>query len=147
MHNSYILGELTPSSSPLTPEQLREIITQANLLKQQIAAVPLDELLTLLDQVGQAWSDPNYPYRQQAMAELPGMIGFSPAMIEQGIMVMAGLLRRENMLIRLGCDLGDVRYLDDWVFDARFQGYIKAQPLVWWPMSRLATSLLAAWTL
>ncbi|MDD2557663.1 MAG: acyl-CoA reductase [Desulfuromonas sp.] len=129
MHNSYILGELTPSSSPLTPEQLREIITQANLLKQQIAAVPLDELLTLLDQVGQAWSDPNYPYRQQAMAELPGMIGFSPAMIEQGIMVMAGLLRRENMLIRLGCDLGDVRYLDDWVFDARFQGYIKAQPL------------------
>ena len=128
MHG-YILGEVCQSPEPLTAMDVEGIIARAHGMKREVAAIPRAWLLDLLDRVGRAWSDPAYPYRCEALSRLPDLIGFSPAMIEQGIGVMADLLRRENLLTRLACDLGDPRYLDDWVFDARFRGMIKAQPL------------------
>ena len=127
--NGYILGDIRPSPAPLTAIALQDIIARAHEMKREVAAVPQAYLLELLDRVGRAWSDPSYPCRQEALSRLPDLIGFSPAMIEQGIGVMVDLTRRENMLTRLACDLGDPRSLDDWVFDARFRGFIKAQPI------------------
>ncbi|MBN2437967.1 MAG: AMP-binding protein [Deltaproteobacteria bacterium] len=127
--NGYILGEISRSPAPLTAGELEGIIARAHAMKREVAAIPQAYLLDLLDRVGRVWSDPAYPYRREALTRLPDLIGFSPAMIEQGIGVMADLTRRENMLIRLACDLGDSRCLDDWVFDARFRGFIKAQPI------------------
>lgn len=127
--NNYILGELAPANGALSTREVESIIARARAMRPALDAVAQPYLLDLLDRVGQAWSDPDYPYRQEALKKLPAMIGFSPAMIEQGIKVMAGLLKRENLLTRLSCDLGDAHFLENWVFDARFQGYIKAQPL------------------
>lgn len=128
MHG-YILGEVRHSAGPLTADDVATIVANAHALKREVAATPQAYLLDVLDRVGQAWRDPAYPYRLAALAQLPDRIGFSPAMIEQGILVMADLLRRDHLLTRLACDLGDARFLDDWVFDARFRGFIKAQPL------------------
>lgn len=128
MHG-YILGEIRQSPQPLTVVEVEGIVARAHAMKREVASLPQAYLLDLLDRVGRAWSDPGYPCRREALSRLPDLIGFSPAMIEQGILVMADLLRRENLLTRLACDLGDSRFLDDWVFDNRFRGLIKAQPL------------------
>ena len=128
MHG-YILGEIRQSPEPLTAVEVEGIVARAHAMKREVALQPQAYLLDLLNRVGRAWSDPVYPYRREALSRLPDLIGFSPAMIEQGILVMADLLRRENLLTRLACDLGDSRFLDDWVFDNRFRGLIKAQPL------------------
>ncbi|MBK1707950.1 acyl-CoA reductase [Marichromatium gracile] len=128
MHN-YIHGEIDHAEAPLTGARLEAILSRAHAMKARVAATPQGYLLDLLDRVARAWSAPDYPYRVEALRQLPARIGFSPAMIEAGVEVMVDLLRRESLLTRLGCDLGDARMLDDWVFDARFQGLVKAQPL------------------
>lgn len=126
---NYVQGEIQDAASPLTGADLSRILTASHAMKQTVATTPQGYLLDLLDRVGRAWSAPDYPYRAEALRRLPGRIGFSAQMIEAGIEVMVDLLRRENLLTRLGCDLGDPRMLEDWVFDTRFQGLIKAQPL------------------
>ena len=50
-------------------------------------------------------------------------------MIEQGVLSMVDLLRRENLVKRLDVDLDAAAYLDGWVYHQRFGGFLLAQPL------------------
>ena len=125
----YRFGEIVNLDGPLTPAEVKAIVSEAQRRRQAIQAVSLEKILDVLDRVGVAWSSPEYAYRKQALAELPDRIGFSPAMIEQGILTMIGLLKKENLQIRLDCDLGEMHYLDGWVYHNRFGGYMLAQPM------------------
>ena len=49
-------------------------------------------------------------------------------MIEQGVLTMVDLLRRENLVKRLDVDLDAAAYLDGWVYHQRFGGFLLAQP-------------------
>ena len=67
--------------------------------------------------------------RKVALADLPGRIHFGAKMIEQGVLTMVDLLRRENLVKRLDVDLDAAAYLDCWVYHQRFGGFLLAQPL------------------
>jgi phenylacetate-CoA ligase len=125
----YRFGELVDLDQPLTPADVQAIVDEAHRRKAALQALPLERILDLLDRVGTAWADPAYPLRQRALADLPGRIHFGAKMIEQGVLTMVDLLRRENLMRRLDVDLDAAAYLDGWVYHQRFGGFLLAQPL------------------
>jgi phenylacetate-coenzyme A ligase PaaK-like adenylate-forming protein len=58
---------------------------QAMELRQPVADYPLDKVLRLLDRVRRRWADPKYGPRKAAEKSLPGITGFSPAMVRLGL--------------------------------------------------------------
>jgi len=54
-------------------------------LRQPVADYPLDKVLRLLDRVRRRWADPKYGPRKAAEKSLPGITGFSPAMVRLGL--------------------------------------------------------------
>lgn len=129
MTRIYRFGEDVTLEGNLTGEQMAAILAEAQERRAVIQDLPLSRILDTLDAAADLWADPEYHGRVEAMRVLPGFIRFSPEMVEQGIMTMVDLLRRENMQTRLACDLGDARCLDGMAYHSRFNGYIGAQPL------------------
>src|SRR5579884_1634406 len=125
----YRYSELVELDQPLTPDDVQAIVDEGHRRKAALQALPLDHILDLLDRVATAWDDPSYPLRRQALEELPGRIHFGAKMIEQGVLTMIDLLRRENLEKRLDVDLDAAGYLDGWLYHQRFGGFLHAQPL------------------
>lgn len=123
----YRFGEMMETDG-LTPEHVREVLAQGRELRDACRAVPILSVIETLDEVGKRLADPVHPIRRQALDELPGIVGFSRPMIEAGIDALVGMLKRENLLTRLRTDIGDVQYLDDFVYHPGFDGFIKAEP-------------------
>jgi hypothetical protein len=125
----YRYGEIVDLKAPLTAEDVSAVVQEGRQRARELQALSLSAIVDVLDRVGSAWSRPDYALRKLALAELPARIKFSAPMVEQGILTMADLLKRENLETRLACDLGDSAYLDGWVYHTRFGGHYLAQPL------------------
>ncbi len=125
----YLFGELFELTSELNRKKINEILEEAHKLKDNLQNISVKEIINLLNSLSEKWSNPDYPYRKKALEEVPDRIGFSKEMVEAGIETMVDLLRKENLITRLNCDLGNINYLDDWTLDKNFKGYIKAKPL------------------
>ncbi len=124
----YLFGRLEELDSPLGREKIYGIMDEAKSLKQQVANLKMQQIVETLDKLSHLWMDENYPYRKEALEKLPSMIGFSREMVEEGIKSMCDLLKKRNLMIRLNTDLGDFKYLDEWVYHPTFKGYIMAKP-------------------
>ena len=124
----YIFGE-TQTTDRLTENEVREIVSRAKCLKKEVAQLKVDTIMEIFDKVSNAWSNPDYVYRKEALKFLPPRIGFSKEMIDEGIKTMCSLLSRDGMLTRLNSDLGDKDYLNKWTYNHYFRGYIKTEPL------------------
>lgn len=127
--DTYRFGKIDRQEGPLTAEDARLVLADARSRKGPLQALRVDEILDVLDAVASAWASPAYPPRVEALARLPGLVGFSAPMVEQGVLTMVGILRRENLEKRMECDLGRPEYLDGLVPHRRFGGYYMAQPL------------------
>ena len=84
----------------LTAEQAARLCRQAADLRQAVADVPLDKVLRLLSRAQALWKDPAYGPRRAAERALPGVTGFSAAMVRRGLEELcwtfdADLLRRK----------------------------------------------------
>ncbi len=124
----YIFGEIQ-TTDRLTENEVREIVSRAKRLKKEVAQLKVDTIMEIFDKVSNAWSNPDYKYRKEALEFLPPRIGFSKEMIDEGIKTMCSLLSRDGMLTRLNSDLGDKDYLNKWTYNHYFRGYIKTEPL------------------
>ena len=124
----YIFGEIQ-TTDRLTENEIREIVSRAKRLKKEVAQLKVDTIMEIFDKVSNAWSNPDYKYRKEALEFLPPRIGFSKEMIDEGIKTMCSLLSRDGMLTRLNSDLGDKDYLNKWTYNHYFRGYIKTEPL------------------
>ncbi|BDD88093.1 acyl-CoA reductase [Desulfofustis limnaeus] len=125
----YLFGSCIERNEPVDETLMRQVLHQAREVQTSLQSVDHRAIIDLLDALADRWQDPQYPYRRQALEQLPTRIRFSVPMIEAGIDTMIGLLRKENLYARLDCDLGDRRFLQDWTMDSHFNGLIKAQPL------------------
>ena len=125
----YIFGKLINIDGNIDSKFMNNLLLEANKIKEEYKQVDLEEILNLLDKLSDLWSDENYKYRKIALKEVPDRIGFSPEMVNAGIEVMVDLLKKQNLLTRLNCDLGSASFLKQWTLDKEFKGYIKAQPL------------------
>ena len=121
----YIFGQL--EEGPLTQERLRDILDHAASLN--LRPISVREILDVLDQAGRAWRDPDYPLRQQARAALPGLVGFSPEMVDRGLSELGRLLDRHELQAKINAELGRAAYLDGWTWNKGYEGYLRATPL------------------
>ena len=124
----YIFGELR-NYEALSASDVKEILENAKSIKKELQALSTDTILEIFQKVSDAWLDEEYIYRKKALEELPSRIGFSKPMIVEGINTMCSLLSRDGMSIRMNSDLEHRKYLDEWVYNEHFQGYMKAQPI------------------
>ncbi len=125
----YVFGEILKIDSTINKEDIKKMIIDGKENFLKIQSYSVDQIIDVLSDVGKSWEDPEYKYRKNALEKLPDLIGFSSAMIEEGIKTMTGLLKRKSLEIRLDCDLGNKEYLDSWIYNDVFDGHIMAQPL------------------
>ncbi|MCX5795600.1 MAG: hypothetical protein NTY77_08920 [Elusimicrobia bacterium] len=69
----------------LTAAQAARLCRKAAGLRQAAADYPLDKVLRLLSRAQKRWQDPSYRLRREAERALPGVTGFSPAMVRRGL--------------------------------------------------------------
>ncbi|MCE7870002.1 aldehyde dehydrogenase family protein [bacterium CPR1] len=125
----YLFGEIVRQSEPLDAEQLGEVIERARIAQERLAEVPLLEIVELLDRLSRLWARPRFDGRKLALEHLPGLVGFSPQMVEQGLETLVQLLARPNLLAKLRYELGQPEALDRWIWRPGYQGYVRAAPL------------------
>jgi long-chain-fatty-acyl-CoA reductase len=81
---------------------------------EELRALPLDDILIFLDEVGKRWSDPEYPLRKEAQAAAVQVTGYNPRIVGYDFFVVAAGLSRSKMYDFVACDLGDPYLLDEW---------------------------------
>jgi phenylacetate-coenzyme A ligase PaaK-like adenylate-forming protein len=123
-------------SEKITPEIAREVYNQAKEKKSKIRNVPIVSILDILDKTGVLLSDKNSDFYKRTMKTMPGVIGYSPEMVQAGIDTLASILNYDNLMTRLKVDLGDTGYLDEYKYNAGFKGYFRAVP--WGVMSHVS---------
>ena len=107
----YVFGQ-QQDQNWLSANTAGELLDEA-FEKAAVAARPdLTCILEILDQVGQAWADPEYHLRRKAAEILPKLTDFSGQMIEQGFKAISAICRRENLEKRLKGELGNLAVLD-----------------------------------
>lgn len=123
----YRFGEFVEGEA-LTPAAVEGVLAQARALRDPCRAVPVLSLIEVLDEVGKRLGDVEHPIRREALARLPGIVGFSAPMVEAGLDALVGMLRRDHLHTRLSTDLGDPHTLDEFVYHLGFDGFLKAEP-------------------
>lgn len=110
----FIFGEYLEGPTDLPLDRAQPAFSRQSLAERvrTFAGVPVDDVLDLLERVGQRMTRPGR-YRERILETMPEVTGFSLPMVEKGIEVLEGLLSRESLEQRLAC-LGDRRALDGW---------------------------------
>lgn len=121
----YVFGHL--EEEPLNVERVEAILSQASA--SNLRGVAVREILDVFDLVGQAWRDPQYPLRILARERLPGLVSFSPEMVDRGFAELGRLLDRSELQTKIHQELGRASVLDGWAWSKDYQGYLRATPL------------------
>ncbi|HAE41148.1 MAG TPA: CoF synthetase, partial [Candidatus Riflebacteria bacterium] len=107
----YVFGQ-QQDQNWLNADTASELLEEA-FEKAAVAVRPdLTCILEILDQVAQAWADPDYHLRRKAAEVLPKLTDFSEEMIEQGFKAISAICRRESLEKRLRGELGNLSVLD-----------------------------------
>lgn len=109
---NYFLADLPPEA--LTPAMVAEacIAIKRNraqfLLKRNTSS-----LIRAIVAVAEGWQDDRDPFRQRALAEAPGEIGFSKEVIARGLDEFFAQITKKNLEALIIQDLGHVNRLDE----------------------------------
>ncbi len=125
----YYFGEWVERNSPLTAEEVSDLISRGRKEARTFAAYPVEQVLSLLDKVGQLWADPEYGPRKQLQASLPQSTGFSPAMIEMGLAEIPFVLKASHLRDKLRVELGSIEREGQWTYVDRSKTALTLSPL------------------
>ncbi len=114
LFSSYVFGHQGPGVA-LTAAEIPALLGEARGRVEAARGVKFEEVLEILERVADIWADPEHPLYREALGGLPGRIGFSAAMVAEGLAVVSSLCRRETCLARVRGELGDPALLDGWV--------------------------------
>jgi phenylacetate-coenzyme A ligase PaaK-like adenylate-forming protein len=126
MPEHYLFGQR--KDGDLSPDDARAIVTMARQHAERLQQVPVTEILTVLDRMARAWQDPHYGPRQQAMAKLPELTGFSPEMVAAELDAIPLALSRRYLEPKLRSELGALDALDAWRRRPGHEGMTRAFP-------------------
>ncbi len=113
MNRQYVFGEFRDGE--LADPEVREILAVASQKVPQMRAVPVAEVVELLDRVSRRWADPSDRFRRQAQEMLPEQTGFSAAMVRRDLDGFAMALSRAFSRAKIAAELGTAEVLDGWV--------------------------------
>lgn len=100
-------------SPDLNPDQLVPLGAQVRLAaREQLAALPVAEVVAAIDRAVSRWLDREDPVRQLADQVLPVVTGFDPEMVRLGLNAYLKTFRAPQLWRFLTEDLGDPSLLD-----------------------------------
>ncbi len=130
MSRRYIFGKWQEANSPLTVEEAENICRQAERQRLAMASYPIDKILRVLQNLGDLWSNPNYPFRRELESSLPEITGFSPAMIEMAMQELKSLFDAKSLRKKLNTELKNYPRQGDFSqFDAATNTRLSWHPL------------------
>ena len=94
---NYFLADLPPEAT-LTPMMLSEACAalKRNRAQYLVTRTTAEVIGTIAD-VAREWLTPTYPFRQLALAEVPGKLPFSSTTLERGLDQFFRQLTAENL--------------------------------------------------
>lgn len=98
------------------------------LVKERIYSRKLDEIICVLEKVGELFSDKNSYYYKLSLNDLIDNVKFSKQMIEETLNIVPQILSRQSIEKRLEMELFISNSLDEIVERKNYNGYIKAYP-------------------
>ncbi len=107
-------GRVTLRLPVLTPHTLRELLVE---LRERgaanLAGRPVAEILTTIEAAARSVTVPGERLREELLATLPGLTGYSRQMIELGLARMGALWTAASLHAALEDELGSAEVLDD----------------------------------
>ncbi len=128
-YDHYLFGRFESTDAPLSADDVTALCAQARQAQASLEDFPLSRLLDVLDEVGQRWRDPSYEGRRQALAHMPGIVGFHPTMVARAIDALCEVMARPSMERKIRLELGHRHALDGWRFIPPYGGFLHAQAL------------------
>jgi phenylacetate-coenzyme A ligase PaaK-like adenylate-forming protein len=126
---SYIFGEVQPPGRQLTAKAAREMF-DPEILRGKAAAfceVPIDDILRVLEDVGECFRDKKGRYFTEAMERLPASLGLPEKMVQWGLEALPEMLSCRTSILRLSC-LDDYHCLDRFTY-RKGGGWNRAMPV------------------
>lgn len=109
---NFFLADLPPEAT-LTPDMLAEAcLTLRRNRERYLAPRAVAQLVALLAELGENWLQPDYPFRQLALAQGPAELGFAAPTLARGLDAFFRQLTTENLHALLTQDLGHAARLD-----------------------------------
>ncbi|MEB3196934.1 MAG: acyl-CoA reductase [Candidatus Sericytochromatia bacterium] len=102
-----------PLSGHLTPERVAELLREARAAREAVAAVPIEDVLGILERVGQRFV-PGGPLHGSLLEVLPGEIGFSREMVALELTGLHLALTRPFLEGKLRAEWGRADAVDTW---------------------------------
>lgn len=127
MFKWYKFGEFVESVE-INSQTIIDIISIAKLKKDEFAKVPVLKIANVLGKVSQKLQDPENSIRIKTLEIMPNLIHFSKEMVIAGLDAICENTKYENLVKRLNIDLDEIGYIDEFTYNPKFQGYIKAVP-------------------
>ncbi|RCK79377.1 MAG: Phenylacetate-coenzyme A ligase [Candidatus Ozemobacter sibiricus] len=106
-------GHKVPPTPPVE-DGLQSLLAEARAAARRAADTPIEKTLEVLDRASRRWADPADPLRRKALEELPDRIGFSRAMVEEGLATVAAICSRASLERRLLGELGGKHFRQTW---------------------------------
>ncbi len=116
------------TTASLTPDDLQQLVRSSRAQVARFAATPIDDIVAVLDRLGQAWQ-PGSAHWRHAQALARQHISFSEPMIDLSLAVIPQLLSARNLRARLKADFHEPAVLDRFVESRAFTGRQRAFPL------------------
>jgi hypothetical protein len=111
----YFLADL-PQGTPFSPAMIAEACRALKRNRAQYLVTKSTlNLIEILGDVATDWRDPQYPYRQLALAEGPAATGFSQPTLARGLDLFFGQLTADHLRQLVIQDLGNLERLDRFV--------------------------------
>ncbi len=109
---NYFLADL-PAEAALTATLIAEACQTLRRNRQRyLANRSTESLVNTLSNLAKDWLEPDYPFRQLALEQGPGAIGFSRATLSSGLDLFFKQFTQDNFLALLEQDLGHCQRLD-----------------------------------
>ncbi|MHA1148096.1 MAG: acyl-CoA reductase [Promethearchaeota archaeon] len=96
-------------------DEVLKIAEKLALKKRRAHDRPIDDVLEIIDQVGDLWRDPNSHYLKEALDILPMMTGQSRKLCEIEFMGTLSLWQKKIAEAQLFGEIGGKQYLEEWI--------------------------------
>jgi hypothetical protein len=110
---NYFLADLPPEASLSGPMIAEACQTLKRNREQYLQSRSTDSLVRTISELAASWLDPEFRFRQRALATPPETTGFSSPTLARGLDALFSQLTRENLELLLVQEFGDRRRLDE----------------------------------
>ncbi|MFX1317147.1 MAG: acyl-CoA reductase [Promethearchaeota archaeon] len=107
-------------------KEVLEIAEKIALKKRRAHDRYIDDVLDVIDQVGDLWRNPNYDLRKEALEVIPMMTGQSKELVEIEFNASLIFLNKKIAEAQLFSEIGGKQYLEEWIPKGNMR--IHAQP-------------------